>query len=223
MTAVSKQDYKVVILGASGVGKTCLGLRFVKDQFVNYTASTIGASFLVKELIFNNQRMTMQIWDTAGQERFRSMAPLYYRGAVAAILVFSITDESSFEKLKEWVRELKVNHPSDEPLELAIACNKADLAEQRVVSWETASQYAASIGALIYETSAKNNTGVPPWPFMPRACALRVGLDCTRQRAEDSAAPQRRIRPHRTSPALSLRARRSQASHNSSTTLRGDS
>ena len=57
----------------------------------------------------------MQIWDTAGQERFRSMAPLYYRGAVAAILVFSITDEGSFEKLKEWVRELKLNHP-DTPL-----------------------------------------------------------------------------------------------------------
>ena len=157
---MSKQDYKVVILGASGVGTTCLGLRFVKDQFVNYTASTIGASFLVKELVFNNQKMTMQIWDTAGQERFRSMAPLYYRGAVAAILVFSITDEGSFDKLKEWVRELKINHPADEPLVLAIACNKADLAEQRVVPLEEATRYAESIGALIYETSAKSNTGV---------------------------------------------------------------
>ena len=104
--------------------------------------------------------MKAQIWDTAGQERFRSMAPLYYRGAVAAILVFSITDEASFEKLKEWVRELKQNHPVDEPMVLAIACNKCDLSEQRVVPWETASQYAESIGALIYETSAKSNTGV---------------------------------------------------------------
>ena len=158
--ASKRYDAKLVILGASGVGKTCLGLRFVKDQFVTYTASTIGASFLVKELVCNNQKMTMQIWDTAGQERFRSMAPLYYRGAVAAILVFSITDEASFEKLKEWVRELKQNHPVDEPMVLAIACNKCDLSEQRVVPWETASQYAESIGALIYETSAKSNTGV---------------------------------------------------------------
>lgn len=148
---------QVVILGASGVGKTCLGLRFVKDQFVTYTASTIGASFLVKELNFNNQKVTLQIWDTAGQERFRSMAPLYYRGAVAAILVFSMTDEGSFEKLKEWVRELQNN--VDEPLVLAIACNKADLADQRVISAETATQYAQSIGALIFETSAKSNTG----------------------------------------------------------------
>jgi len=157
-SSARRQDFKVVILGASGVGKTCLGLRFVKDQFVTYTASTIGASFLVKELVFNGQKVTLQIWDTAGQERFRSMAPLYYRGAVAAILVFSITDESSFEKLKEWVRELQNN--VDEPLVLAIACNKADLADQRVVTWETATQYANSIGAIIYETSAKSNTGV---------------------------------------------------------------
>jgi len=155
---VRKQDYKVVILGASGVGKTCLGLRFVKDQFVTYTASTIGASFLVKELVLNNQKVTLQIWDTAGQERFRSMAPLYYRGAVAAILVFSMTDEQSFEKLKEWVRELQNN--VDEPLVLAIACNKADLAEQRVVTAEAAAAYAQSIGAIIVETSAKSNTGV---------------------------------------------------------------
>ena len=102
-----RYDAKLVILGASGVGKTCLGLRFVKDTFVTYTASTIGASFLVKELTVDKQKVSLQIWDTAGQERFRSMAPLYYRGAVAAILVCSITDESSFDKLKEWVRELQ--------------------------------------------------------------------------------------------------------------------
>jgi len=154
----ARYDAKLVILGASGVGKTCLGLRFVKDQFVTYTASTIGASFLVKELTVDKQKVSLQIWDTAGQERFRSMAPLYYRGAVAAILVCSITDEGSFEKLKEWVRELQAN--VNEPLVLAIACNKADMAEHRVVPYNTAAQYAASIGALIYETSAKQNTGV---------------------------------------------------------------
>ena len=161
----SKHDAKVVILGASGVGKTCIGLRFVKDQFVTYTASTIGASFLVKELTLNNQKITLQIWDTAGQERFRSMAPLYYRGAVAAILVFAITDENSFEKLKEWVRELQSN--VEEPLVLAIACNKADMSEQRKVAYDTAAQYAASIGALIFETSAKDNTGAPRPPHLP--------------------------------------------------------
>ena len=95
---MSKQDYKVVILGASGVGKTCLGLRFVKDQFVNYTASTIGASFLVKELIFNNQKMTMQIWDTAGQERFRTITSSYYRGAHGFLICYDTTDEESLDR-----------------------------------------------------------------------------------------------------------------------------
>lgn len=86
------------------------------------------------------------------------MAPLYYRGALAAIVVFDLTDVESFNKLKEWVRELKANVEHD--LVLAIACNKADLAQERQVSFDTASEYAASIGALVFETSAKENTGV---------------------------------------------------------------
>ena len=156
---LGRHDAKVVILGASGVGKTCLGVRFVKNTFVSYTAPTIGASFLVKELTFGEDQITLQIWDTAGQERFRSMAPLYYRGAVAAILVFSLADADSFEKLKEWVRELQSN--VDEPIMLTIACNKADLpADQRAVSHEAAAAYAQSIGALVFETSAKASTGV---------------------------------------------------------------
>ena len=155
--ASSKHEAKVVILGASGVGKTCIGVRFVKDQFVGYTAPTIGASFLVKELTIGTQKITLSIWDTAGQDRFRSMAPLYYRGAVAAIFVFSITDEDSFGNMKSWVRELQSN--VEEPLVLAIACNKTDLAKQRTVAFETAAAYAESIGALVFETSAKHSTG----------------------------------------------------------------
>ena len=116
-----------------------------------------------------DRNINLVIWDTAGQERFRSMAPLYYRGAVAAILVFSITDEASFAKLQEWVRELQGN--VEEPLVLAIACNKADLTAQRTVSYDTASQYAASIGALIFETSAKRDTGAHS-PYAAPPCTL---------------------------------------------------
>lgn len=124
---------------------------------LRYTASTIGASFLVKELNIGAQKITLQIWDTAGQERFRSMAPLYYRGAVAAILVFSLNDASSFEKLKDWVRELTSN--VEEPLVLALAANKCDLTD-RAVPAEALATYADSIGALLFETSAKTNLGV---------------------------------------------------------------
>ena len=137
----------------------------------------------IRTIELDKKTIKLQIWDTAGQERFRSMAPLYYRGAVAAILVFAVTDESSFDKLKDWVRELQSN--IDEPLVLAIACNKADLAEQRAVSFETAAQYAATIGALVYETSAKSSTGVDEL-FNEVARRLVV----TRARATETGQPQ---------------------------------
>ena len=108
MAAPMRQDYKVVILGASGVGKTCLGLRFVKDQFVTYTASTIGASFLVKELAFNNQKVTLQIWDTAGQERFQSLGVAFYRGADSCVLVFDVVQPKTFDNLDSWRDEFLI-------------------------------------------------------------------------------------------------------------------
>ena len=142
-----------------------------------------GVSGIAEVGLPGGRSVSLAIWDTAGQERFRSMAPLYYRGAVAAILVFAVTDESSFDKLKDWVRELQSN--IDEPLVLAIACNKADLAEQRAVSFETAAQYAATIGALVYETSAKSSTGVDEL-FNEVARRLVV----TRARATETGQPQ---------------------------------
>mmetsp|Transcript_23296 Transcript_23296/g.64054 ORF Transcript_23296/g.64054 Transcript_23296/m.64054 type:complete len:200 (-) Transcript_23296:218-817(-) len=182
MSLSSEHDAKVVILGASGVGKTCIGLRFVKGQFVSYTATTIGASFLVKELTLGTQKITLQIWDTAGQERFRSMAPLYYRGAAAAIMVFSLNDATSFEKLKEWVRELMSN--VEEQLVLAIAANKCDLAD-RAVPAETLKAYADSIGALLFETSAKSNHGINELFHEVARCLL-----LTRLRPSDTSTLQ---------------------------------
>ena len=99
----------------------------------------------------------LQIWDTAGQERFNSMAPLYYRGAVAAILVFAVTDESSFDKLNLGARAAEQHRRA------ARACDRVQQGRPRraaPVSFETAAQYAATIGALVYETSAKSSTGV---------------------------------------------------------------
>mmetsp|Transcript_16049 Transcript_16049/g.43424 ORF Transcript_16049/g.43424 Transcript_16049/m.43424 type:complete len:115 (+) Transcript_16049:38-382(+) len=80
-------EAKVVVLGDTGVGKTCLVFRFIEGKFQSHGASTIGASFMVKKMTLDGAKLTLQIWDTAGQERFRSMAPMYYRGAAAAILV----------------------------------------------------------------------------------------------------------------------------------------
>merc|ERR1711998_351645 len=133
-------DAKVVVIGNTGVGKTCIVLRYVQGKFVMHTASTIGASFMIKKLSLDNTRLTLQIWDTAGQVRFRSMGPMYYRGAAAAIIVFDITSEESFTHLHQWVDELRKN--SDENIVLAIACNKCDKREERAVAFKRAKEYA---------------------------------------------------------------------------------
>ena len=117
-------ERKLVILGATDVGKTSLAVRYCNNEFLAQTATTIGASFLIKKLALDGKRLTLQIWDTAGQERFRSMAPLYYRNAKAALLVFDWSNAESWGKVRGWVEELR-KHVEDDAL-LAIAANKAD-------------------------------------------------------------------------------------------------
>eukprot|EP01102_Stenamoeba_stenopodia_P005653 TRINITY_DN16398_c0_g1_i1.p1 TRINITY_DN16398_c0_g1~~TRINITY_DN16398_c0_g1_i1.p1 ORF type:complete len:218 (+),score=26.01 TRINITY_DN16398_c0_g1_i1:136-789(+) len=151
-------DAKIVLLGNSGVGKTSLVYRYVHGIYQNEQPNTIGASFMTKRMLVDDWKIKLQIWDTAGQERFRCMTPMYYRAAAAAILVYDITEPESFKSVKGWVDELKSNVPDG--IVLAIAGHKADLADQRRVSIEEAREYANSIGAIMLETSALNNTGI---------------------------------------------------------------
>eukprot|EP00285_Hemiselmis_virescens_P007875 CAMPEP_0173391636 /NCGR_PEP_ID=MMETSP1356-20130122/18498_1 /TAXON_ID=77927 ORGANISM="Hemiselmis virescens, Strain PCC157" /NCGR_SAMPLE_ID=MMETSP1356 /ASSEMBLY_ACC=CAM_ASM_000847 /LENGTH=190 /DNA_ID=CAMNT_0014349297 /DNA_START=151 /DNA_END=719 /DNA_ORIENTATION=- len=151
-------EAKVVVLGETNVGKTCMVFRFVEGKFVPHGASTIGASFMVKKLNMDGAKVTMQIWDTAGQERFRSMAPMYYRGAAAAVLVIDVTNPDSFGKVRSWVDELKRN--ASEDIIMVIACNKCDLTTERVVKQEDVAEYAKGIGAACFETSAATNKGI---------------------------------------------------------------
>jgi len=150
---------KLVLLGNSGTGKTSLALRYVENTFVHEQTPTIGACFMTKRISLPNSTLKLQIWDTAGQERFRSMAPMYYRNAAAAILVYDISVAETFENVQHWVRELKSTmHFSD--ITIALAGNKTDLESNREVPKQTAEEYAKTIGATVYETSAKDNQGV---------------------------------------------------------------
>jgi len=154
-------EFKVVVLGDKGVGKTSLVLRFIEGYFIAKQQSTIGAFFLTKMIsAANGTKCKMQLWDTAGQERFRAMAPMYYRNAAAAIICFDITNEDSFAKMKEWVEELQSNVPADQNITLAIACNKCDCEESRVVEKARAEEFGERVGAVVFETSAKANIGV---------------------------------------------------------------
>jgi len=156
-------QFKLVLLGESAVGKSSLVLRFVKDQFDDYRESTIGAAFLTQTIALDEQTtVKFEIWDTAGQERYKSLAPMYYRNANCAVVVYDITQASSLDKAKAWVKELQ--RQANENIIIALAGNKADLvAEQpdkRAVQTADAEAYAREAGLLFFETSAKTSENV---------------------------------------------------------------
>ncbi|XP_071445744.1 uncharacterized protein RabX1 [Hetaerina americana] len=149
---------KIVVLGAQGVGKTSMVVRYIGKMFSHHISPTIGASFFTCKINVEDARVKLQVWDTAGQERFRSMAPMYYRNANAALLVFDITQYHTFSSVKTWVKELQRN--VEEPMVLCVVGNKVDLASQRKVSRDEAFQYATSIGSLYFEASALQDQGI---------------------------------------------------------------
>jgi len=151
-------QFKLVLLGDSAVGKSSLVLRFVKKQFFEYQESTIGAAFLTQTVSVNDFVVKFEIWDTAGQERYHSLAPMYYRGAAAAIVVYDITNRQSFVRAKSWVKELQ--RQGNPNIVIALSGNKLDLADQRKVEIEEAKTYSEENGIMFMETSAKTNTNV---------------------------------------------------------------
>ncbi|XP_068471217.1 ras-related protein RHN1-like isoform X3 [Phaseolus vulgaris] len=141
-----------------GTGKTSLVLRFVKGQFSEYQESTIGAAFFTQVLSLNEATVKFDIWDTAGQERYHSLAPMYYRGAAAAIVVYDITSMDSFVRAKKWVRE--VQRQANSSLTMFLVANKADLEDDRKVCNEEGEEYARESGLSFLETSAKTAQNV---------------------------------------------------------------
>ncbi|XP_056634923.1 ras-related protein Rab-21-like [Diorhabda carinulata] len=151
-------NFKVVLLGEGCVGKTSLVIRYIEDKFNPKHISTIQASFLTKKLNLDGNRVNLSIWDTAGQEKFHALGPIYYRSSNGAVLVYDITDEDSFQKVKSWVKELRKMLGSD--ISLVIVGNKSDLEKDRHVDLEVAKTYAEKVKAMHYQTSAKLNEGV---------------------------------------------------------------
>ncbi|XP_065913359.1 ras-related protein Rab-22A-like [Dysidea avara] len=159
MTSQSQyQEAKICLLGDMGVGKSSLVGRFVHDKFDTSLTTTLGASFMSKTVSINDKTYRFQIWDTAGQERYRSLLPMYYRNAAAAIVVYDITNQATFNVLRDWIRELQKLGPPN--IVLAIAGNKSDLTENREISTEEGKGFAEEIGAVFSETSALTATNV---------------------------------------------------------------
>uniref|UniRef100_A0AAQ6AQ02 small monomeric GTPase n=1 Tax=Amphiprion ocellaris TaxID=80972 RepID=A0AAQ6AQ02_AMPOC len=162
-TAASNKicQFKLVLLGESAVGKSSLVLRFVKGQFHEYQESTIGAAFLTQTVCLDDTTVKFEIWDTAGQERYHSLAPMYYRGAQAAISYVIYVDLVFHPLLlycTNWVKELQ--RQASPNIVIALAGNKADLANKRAVDFQEAQTYADDNSLLFMETSAKTAMNV---------------------------------------------------------------
>lgn len=149
-------EIKVCIIGDTDVGKTSLSMRYCHGEFPENSTPTIGASFLQRRVVQSGTEINLQIWDTAGQERFRSMAPMYYRGAKAAICVFDVTNEESFQRIMIWLRDLKAH--ADPNIVVCLAGNKCD----RPAAFDLAKceALAKNIGASFIKTSALTGENV---------------------------------------------------------------
>ncbi|XP_055048507.1 ras-related protein Rab-8B-like [Paramisgurnus dabryanus] len=150
--------FKLLLIGDSGVGKTCLLFRFSEDAFNTTFISTIGIDFKIRTIELNGKRIKLQIWDTAGQERFRTITTAYYRGAMGIMLVYDITSEKSFENIKNWIRNIEEHASSD--VERMILGNKCDMNDKRQVSKERGEKLAIDYGIKFLETSAKTSVNV---------------------------------------------------------------
>ncbi|CDO93496.1 unnamed protein product [Kluyveromyces dobzhanskii CBS 2104] len=160
-------QFKLVLLGDSSVGKSSIVHRFVKDSFDEYRESTIGAAFLSQTIKlseqYDEQVLKFEIWDTAGQERYKSLAPMYYRNANAALVVYDVTEPGSLPKAKLWVDELK-EKVSDDKLIICLVGNKLDLAAEKesssLVDESEAREFAKDNNLLFHQVSAKTGENV---------------------------------------------------------------
>jgi len=153
-------DYliKLLLIGDSGVGKSCLLLRFSDDSFTPSFITTIGIDFKIRTIDLDGKRIKLQIWDTAGQERFRTITTAYYRGAMGILLVYDVTDEKSFGNIRNWIRNIE-QHATESVNKILIG-NKCDVADKKVIDYERGKALAEEYGIKFLETSAKNSINV---------------------------------------------------------------
>lgn len=156
----SEYDYlfKLLLIGDSGVGKSCLLLRFADDTYTPDYISTIGVDFKIRTIELDGKTIKLQIWDTAGQERFRTITSSYYRGAHGIIIVYDVTEQESFNNVKQWLQEID-RYATGGVMKLLVG-NKSDLIDKKVVEYSIAKEFADSLDIPFLETSALNSTNV---------------------------------------------------------------
>ncbi|KAI9495321.1 rab family GTPase [Zychaea mexicana] len=187
-------DYliKLLLIGDSGVGKSCLLLRFSDDSFTPSFITTIGIDFKIRTIELDGKRIKLQIWDTAGQERFRTITTAYYRGAMGILLVYDVTDERSFGNVRNWFSNIE-QHASEGVNKILIG-NKCDMEEKRVITTEQGQALANELGIRFMETSAKANIGVEG-AFFDLARDIKKRLIDTQQAQQTRQREEVRLDP----------------------------
>lgn len=150
--------FKLLLIGDSGVGKTCVLFRFSEDAFNSTFISTIGIDFKIRTIDLDGKKIKLQIWDTAGQERFRTITTAYYRGAMGIMLVYDITNEKSFDNIRNWIRNIEEHAAAD--VEKMVLGNKCDMNDKRQVSCDRGEGLAREYNVKFMETSAKTSINV---------------------------------------------------------------
>ena len=176
--------FKILTIGESGVGKTCILRRFVENKFLKNHLATIGIDFKTKNIEIDGTPIKLKIWDTAGQERFRNITNQYYKGADGIILVFDVTDQKSFEKIKEWMSQIKANTQADQ-IGLVLLGNKYDI-EPRTISKNDGEELGKELGIEYYETSAMKGDGIAQaFEFLAKNILTKKKIDLKNEKGTD--------------------------------------
>ena len=155
------ENLKVVLVGESGVGKTSIIAQFTSNTFDPDCVTSLSAQYISKTMEFPNVQKAIKfdIWDTAGQEKYRAIAKIFYKDAKVIVLCYDITDQKSFDAIKNyWHNTIKTT--GDPDAILALVANKNDLYNKAAIKDEEGAEYARSIGAIFQSTSAKSDTGI---------------------------------------------------------------
>jgi Ras-related protein Rab-8A len=156
------------------VGKTSLMRRFTEDAFSSAFVSTIGIDFRYKVVTRNERKVRLEIWDTAGQERFKSITTSYLRGAQGILIVYDVTDRTSFQRVDAWLHDIQ--QYAELHVDRVLVGSKCDMVEKRVVLEEEGRALAQAHGLAFFEASAKSNIGVAaPFDYLCTAVLARLG------------------------------------------------
>lgn len=173
-------QFKFIVIGCSGAGKTSILRRLVDNKFVKGTQSTVGIEYFTYVTTIEGRTVKMMIWDTAGQERFYTIAKAYFRSALGVVLVFDITDRKSFDQLPRWLRDARME--ADPHCSVILVGNKSDLAASRNVSKEEAEEFARTHELQYIETSALDNVCI-------EETFVRTGVDLLRKVSSGQISP----------------------------------